>query len=204
MNVWLIYDSMTRLAVLLLLAALSLPPMAALGKCVSDSPIDYNDVDAVLITTRYRALDGYLSGYTTTKSATIADSRFWALFWNDGNQPTRYAQFSIPKSVGTYELSASLQDAVAILKMDRFYNLAPQRERGTDQTYSAITVRRCAVVTRLIQSNAQLSENDPIPMYRDAATSKLFDDLWNLISTAKKKQVSPIPERFELQLIFDQ
>ena len=92
----------------------------ALGECISGRPIDYNDVDAILLTTRYRALDGYLSGYGTADNTTVQGSRFWALFWDlnggEPEYPARYSQFSIPGSIGTYELSISLKDARAILR----------------------------------------------------------------------------------------
>ena len=120
-------------------------PAPTFGKCVSGQPIDYNDVGAVLITTRYRALDGYLSGYGTAENTTVEGSRFWALFWNldvaEPEHPTRYSQFSIPDSIGTYELSTSLKDAIAILRQDRFFELAPKQNHTTDQTYSACKTR---------------------------------------------------------------
>lgn len=186
------------LAVVILSAVLSTPSLA-FAKCASGQPIDYNDVDAVLLTTRYRALDGYLSGYGTAENTAIEGSRFWVLFWNEGGaeSPTRYSQFSIPGSIGTYELSASMQDAVAILRRDRFFELAPRRDRATDQTYSVITVRRCSVITRIIVVNHD-SE------YQDAGTAKVFRDFWSLITDSKKKKVSNDPAQFKLVLIFDQ
>ena len=87
----------------LILSAILATPSLAVARCVSGQPIAYNDVDAVLFTTRYRALDGYLSGYLSSENTGIEGSRFWVLFWMEGDltSPARYSQFSLPGSIGT-------------------------------------------------------------------------------------------------------
>lgn len=178
---------------------LSIAPATVAAKCESGTPIDYDDVDAVLLTTRYRALDGFRSHHIQPGSATIEASTFWVLFWKQSGIrfPTQYSQFTLPGSIGTYELSASLEDAVALLRRNRFFELAPREKDATDQTYSVLTVRRCAVVTRIIVANGDRE-------YQDAATAKLFGEFWKLIGDARKKKLSDEPEDFHLTLIFDQ
>lgn len=190
---------MCRIFAVGFLCVLCLVPAVAAAKCVSGQPVDYNDVDAVLFTTRYRVLDGALgSGFEHADASTIEGSRFWALFWNDGREVVaRYSQFTLPGSIGTYDLAASLGEAVAILQGDRFFELAPQIDSTTDRTYSVITVRRCWVITRIIMANDDDENQDP-------ATAKLFRDFWKLIENAKKKKISNDPMPFTLKLLFDQ
>ena len=63
----------------------------------------------------------------------------------------------------------------------------------TEETFSVLTVLRCAVVTRTIMANN--------PKFEDAATAKSFADVDAMISASVKTKVSPVASDFkELRL----
>jgi hypothetical protein len=182
-------------AVMASLATLTWPTVA-LAKCVTGTAIDYNDIDAVLYTVRYRAMEGGREGLNGYRPDQIAGSSLWA-FWAPWGDTGEYAQFSLPGQVGTYWISTKLKDVVKLLRNDRFYELSPPFDNQIDGTHSVLTVRRCSVVTRVIISNGDATFADP-------ATRKVFADVLQLIERAKKDRMSDTPILFEQKLLFDQ
>jgi hypothetical protein len=178
-------------------------PGLAFGKCVSDRPVDYTDIDAVLYAVGYRTIDGDwkdADGYQPQRPADyqptdMADSNFWT-FWGLDRSYGEYSQFSLKGQIGDFNLSANLHDIVKLLRRDRFYELSSPLDEITDTSYSVLTVRRCSVVTRIMVQNIDISR-------ADAQTRKLFSDLQNLIKNSKKEQTSAAPLPFALQGTFD-
>jgi hypothetical protein len=178
-------------------------PPAAFAQCVSMKPIDYSDIDAVLYTVGYRAIDGAWKGSDGYQPQRPADyqpdeiraSNLWA-FWKLSDDPGRYSQYSLQERTGYFRLLAPLGDVIKILRRDRFYELSPPLDEITDTSYSVLTVRRCSIVTRIMIPNADDSR-------ADAATRKLFADFLRLINNTQKQRLSSDPQNFDQTLLFD-
>jgi hypothetical protein len=171
-------------------------PANGFAKCVTGTPINYDDVDAVLYTVRYSTVQGSRQGLNGYRPEQLAQSSLWALWGLDGDTG-EYAQFSLPGEVGTFHISATLKDVVKVLRDDGFYELSAPLANVLDGTHSVLTVRRCSVVKRIMISNGDLS-------FTDSATHKLFDGLLQLIANSKKDKMSDTPAVFEYKLLVDQ
>jgi len=186
-------------SLLSLVAALTLAiiPVTAEATCGTDKPMSYNDIDSILVTNDYRISDAYRD--QTHAAEDLASSTYWLLFWEPGGVrfPTNYSQYTLKGSVGTYHVSATLADARDILKRDGFFNLSPENYviRVTEQTFSVLTVLRCAVVTRVIMDNN--------PEFQDAPTAKIFADFSRLIASSKKAKISDLATDFKQLRLFD-
>jgi hypothetical protein len=169
----------------------------------------YADVDAVMLT--QNGCDGTIqdADVATLKSpqsphgwlvSTFECSTFWVLFWNNGrdNVPTTYSQYNLRDATGTFTLLATIDDARALLRKDRFYDLYPRGLMITDTARAVMSVRRCAVVTRISVYHMREASAE-----QDAATLKLFHDFRALVINAAKKRTSSSPSDFELTGLFD-
>jgi hypothetical protein len=190
-----------------LLAALI--PSVAKAKCGTGNQPSYDDIDAVMFTQNGCNSTIQDANVATLKSpyvpqgwfaSTFVCSTFWVLFWNNGreNVPTTYSQYDLRESAGTFTISATLDDARTLLRKDRFYELYPSSRTITDTARAVISVKRCAVVTRISVYNVPGSPED-----QDAATLTLFDDLRALVSGAAKSPISSSPKDFGLTGLFD-
>ena len=125
------------------------------------------------------------------------DSAYWVLFRETGPAkfPTEYAQFNLKGSVGTYNISATLADARAILRRDDFFSLTPPGDYITDTAQAVLSVQRCAVITK-IRIFAGVGNAEP-------AAAKLFSDLASLVRLSAKTRISSTPKVFEGKGLFD-
>ncbi len=130
--------------------------------------------------------------------STFDCSTFWVFLWNNGrnNIATSYSQYNLKNSVGLFSLSATLEDARALLRKDHFYELSPGNLIITDTAWAVLSVKRCGVVTRISAYNVQGVE-------QDLPTLSLFDDLRALVAGAKKDRLSTTPRDFEETGLFD-
>jgi hypothetical protein len=175
---------------LIALALFMLSPSVSFAKCGTGNQPGYDDITAVMLTSRYRASDGYRARWDGIKA--LRDSTYWAFFWDAS--PTRYSQYNLVGGIGSYELSIKLSDAVRILQNNAFFELS-NRELGSDGPQLVLSVLRCSTVTRLIVYDD--------PLKQDAAVAKLFDDFAALIETSPKVQTSVVPAGFKETLLFD-
>jgi hypothetical protein len=191
----------------LLLAAVA--PVAADSKCGTGNAPSYDDIDAVMFTqngcksTIQDADAAALKSQQFPKGLSVSTfecSTFWALFWNNGrnNVPTTYSQYNLKHAVGMFNLSATLEDARVVLRKDRFYDLYPSSLIVTDAARAVLSVKRCAVITRISAFNEQASA-----VSQDGPTLRLFDDFRALISGATKMRTENYPKDFEQTLLFD-
>jgi hypothetical protein len=125
------------------------------------------------------------------------ESAYWVLFWQTGPAkfPTEYAQFNLKGSVGTYHISASLSDAISILRADKFFGLSPPGGHITDTAQAVLPVQRCAVVTRI---RIFTGAGNPEPQ-----TAKLFSDLATLVKASAMTKISSTPKVFVENALFD-
>jgi hypothetical protein len=174
-----------------------LAPATAAARCGTGQPLNYDDIESALVTNDYRISDAYRD--QTHPAEDLASSTYWLFFWETGPArfPTQYSQYTLKGSVGTYQLSATLADARDILKRDDYFSLSPQNYviAVTEQTFSVLTILRCAVVTRLIMDNN--------PQFQEAATAKIFRDFDNLIASSRLTKVSNAPTDFKSLRLFD-
>jgi hypothetical protein len=78
------------------------------------------------------------------------------------------------------------------------FELYPSSRTITDTARAVMSVKRCAVVTRISVYNMPES-----PEEQDAATLKLFDDLRALVNNAAKRLIAYSPKDFGLTGLFD-
>ncbi len=200
---------MTARAALAWVLLLAMVPVAVDSKCGTGNAPNYSDIDAVMFT--QNGCKGTIqdADLATLKSPQFPQGRFvsafdcstfWALFWNNGrdNVPTTYSQYNLKNAVGLFDLSTSLDDARALLKKDRFYDLYPSNLMITDTARAVLSVKRCGVITRISVFNIQETGGG-----QDAPTLRLFDGFRALIAGAAKKRVSSTPKDFEQTLLFD-
>jgi hypothetical protein len=130
--------------------------------------------------------------------STFDCSTFWVLFWwsEPARFPATYSQYNLKDTVGTYHLSATLADATELLKSDDFFALSPTDMIVTDTARAVLSVRRCAVVTRVSIYNAPLSG-------QDAQTLRLFSDLRALVMRARAARISSSPQDFDENGLFN-
>jgi hypothetical protein len=188
---------------------LAVAPVAVDSKCGTGNVPSYSDINAVMFTqngckgTIQDADLALLNSPQFPRGRFVSAfdcSTFWALFWNNGrdNVPTTYSQYNLKNAVGLFDLSASLADARALLRKDRFYDLYPRNLMITDTARAVLSVRRCGVITRISAFNTQESGG-----VQDAPTFRLFDAFRALITGADKTRVSSAPKDFEQTLLFD-
>lgn len=172
----------------------------AAARCGSDSQIAYDDVAAVMI--EQNGCGGTIHDPSLVtpipEVSTFRCSTFWVLFRGKSGPatfPTVYSQFNLKGEVGTFNLSTTLSEVKGILRSDRFYDLAPPDYMITDAARTIVSVKRCAVVTRIKLYNS-------LPDYLDPNTLKLVTDIEHLILTAKRSQTSKSASIFELTGLF--
>jgi hypothetical protein len=112
-----------------------------------------------------------------------------------GGFPTEYSQYNLKDSIGTFQLSATLADARSILRNDNFFALSPSDGEITDTAESVLTVKRCAVITRIRIFNG--------PGNTEPDTAALFRHLGNLVKQSPRTKVSDVPKGFVETGIFD-
>jgi hypothetical protein len=184
-------------------------PVAASAKCGTGNPLSYDDIDAVMFTQngcKGRIQDADVSTLRSPAFpqgwfvSTFDCSTFWVFFWNNGlnNVATSYSQYNLKNSVGLFDLSATLDDARALLRKDHFYELNPGNLIITDTAWAVLSVKRCGVLTRISAYNVR-----GLLVEQDLPTLSLFDDLRSLIAGAKKNRVSTAPRDFEETGLFD-
>lgn len=157
------------------------------AKCGSGAPPEYGDIQAVMF--KQNGCGGTIQPPSVK---TFGCSRFWAFFWLDF--PTQYSQYNLEGAKGTYHLSATLGDVRATLQADDFFSLSPPDIGMLDVSESVISVRRCAVITRIRIFNTTNAE---------PAAARLFGDVRRLIERAAMTRVAADPHDFEETLLFD-
>lgn len=180
------------IAVTLALAFLAaFSPVAADSKCGTGNAPSYTDITAVML----KRGQGYWTAYKGYRAKTFDSSAFWAVLWNWAPEiPNTYSQYDLDYQVGTYKLQATLEQAIAVLRRDRFFGISAPEVIVTDTAQEVLSVRRCRVITRVLMYD--WGDEDP-------ATVKLFADLRGLITKSRKVKVSSRPRDFAEVLLFD-
>jgi hypothetical protein len=173
-----------------------LAPIDGLATCGTGHPPSYDDIEAIMVTQNDQ--QAAMTTPLPFTVSTFARSSYWAFFWETGPArfPTVYSQFSLRGMVGTYHLSVRLADATGVLKQHDFFNLSPEEHLITDTPKLVLSVKRCAVITRIGMYN-------PPPDDEDGQTKALFEDLQHLVAGAKATKISDKPKAFEETLLFD-
>jgi hypothetical protein len=168
----------------------------AAATCGTGNPLSYDDVSAVLV-----QQDGCGVGRSPTAADRFFCSAFWTLFANDaavesGPKPPGevvYTQYNLRDAVGTYRLTATLDQARAILKKRDFFDLSPA-DMGPNTSVVTITVKRCAVVTRVRASLVTETES---------RMAGLLIDIMSLIEASGKAKISEKPADFDYDIFWD-
>jgi hypothetical protein len=182
-------------------------PAAVFSKCGTGNPPSYNDITAIMFTqngcknTIQDADAATLRSQQFPKgwsASTFDCSTFWVLFWwsEPARFPATYSQYNLKDAVGTYHLSATLANATELLRSDDFFALSPSDMIVTDTARSVLSVRRCAVVTRISIYNT------PSP-WQDVQTLRLFSDLRALVMRSRATRISSSPRDFDENGLFD-
>jgi hypothetical protein len=203
------FKTVAARAALACVLSAALTPVAAYSRCGTGNVPSYSDVDAIMFTQ-----NGCKGTIQDANVATLRNpqfprgwfvsafdcSTFWVLFWNNGrdNVPTTYSQYNLKNAVGLFDLSATPDDARALLEKDHFCDLNPHSLAITDTARAVLSVRRCGVITRISAFNTQGSGE-----MQDAPTLRLFDGFRALIAAASKKRISSAPKDFAQTLLFD-
>lgn len=175
---------------------LALAPTCAIATCGTGNPISYDDINTVALGQngcRNTILESVPKKYRAT---TFDCSSYWALIWDLDPVPFQgtYSQFTLQDSIGTFQLRITLASVRDILRRNHFFSLSPPSVLVADTAVSVLTVRRCAVITRILMYNS--------PFDQEPATLKVFQGLRNLINEAEKKRTSAQPTPFN-ELQFD-
>ena len=171
-------------------------PMTAAANCGTGQPLNYDDISAVLI-----QRDGCGIVRSSVPVEQFGCSRFWALFSNSsavdaGAKPeasAMYSQYNLRGSVGTYRLRSTLEEARAILRKGNFFALSPV-DSGPDTGEATLTVKRCAVVTRI---RASLMPETESPV------SGVLVAIIGLVEGAAKTRLSALPIGFDYDIFFE-
>jgi hypothetical protein len=171
-------------------------PSLAAAKCGTGNPLSYDDISAV----RFQH-DGCGVGRSTGPEQQLLCSSFWALFSNAsavdaGAKPVSeaiYSQYNLAASVGTYRLSATLADVRKVLRKESFFELSPV-DVGPDTGEATLTVKRCAVVTKIRASLMPEAEGP---------TVRVLTDIMALIQDASKSRISASPMGFSYDIFFE-
>jgi len=169
----------------------AIAPLCVSAKCVSGQQPDYDDISAVLF--ERNGCGPYIHD-----PADCACPSYWMYVtkWGsrDWGTPQReirqYSQFTVPGQIGTYTFDVRFKDLEAILEKHRFFDLSPPYRIMSDQTDTVLTVKRCAVVTRLM-----IYGKGPD---MDTETASLFADLDAFVEKTPKTRTSDKPERFNM------
>lgn len=162
---------------------------SASAVCKDGAVPDYNDVDAVLFS-RHGCIGWYAHG---SFDAELRCSAYW-LFASTLDGTATYSQYTLKGERGTYRLSLSLADIRQLLRKNDFFGLTGEPARlGTfmgDVREAVVTVRRCAVVTKLFMI--------PIPntLGFDDKINALFIGFDGLVKRSKKSKMSKNPSPF--------
>ena len=181
------------------LLALSLFPSVASATCGTGNPSSYDDITAVMLTGEpYGHFIRRCSGTSPcfNNPTTLAGSWFWALFGSAPDyQTTTFTDYDLKRSIGTFQLGATLSDALAVLRRYDFFSLSPH-DSNPDVGLQVLSVKRCAVVTTIPLYDTGPEDQDP-------ATLRLFNDLDTLIAGAKRVKISGKPQRFNDIFLFN-
>jgi hypothetical protein len=185
-----------RIIGLFLALTLSLGTIAS-AKCGSGLPLNYDDISAVMF-----SQSGCRSTLGRKTIASFECSSFYAFFWAGGRPQgwttpviSEYVQNNLPGATGTYNLSLSISRVRNVLRKDSFFTISPPDLTALDTAESVLSVRRCAVLTKVNIFDSRDAG--------DVASRKLFDDMRALIKGAAKKLVSRKPKIFDLTGAFD-
>ena len=130
------------------------------------------------------------------KPTTLEGSWFWALFGSAPNyQTTTFTDYDLKGSIGTFQLGATLNDALVVLRRNNFFSLSPH-DSNPDVGLQVLSVKRCAVITTIPLYDT--GPEDP-----DHATRRLFDDFDALIAGAERVKISDKPQRFDDIFLFN-
>ncbi|HET9392343.1 MAG TPA: hypothetical protein VFO29_02290 [Candidatus Rubrimentiphilum sp.] len=192
-----------RIASLALTLAFSIGA-AASAKCGSGLPPDYRDIQAVMFNQNGCGSTLHPLRRNAMTVSRFDCSSFYAVVWElsgpNGKQMqllNDYVQYDLDGQIGTYKIEVSLSSVQELLRKDRFFGVAPMDLMPTDSSQAVISVKRCAVVTRVMIYNTNL------PDLIDPAAAKLFQDLRRMIEKAPKRFVSRTPRPFMQKLLFD-
>jgi len=169
---------------------LAVSPAIAQAKCESGSSPDYNDIEAVML-----KQDGCGGTQPPNPPTTFDCSTFYAVFWDSHSMELArtYFQYNLPGAVGTYNIGASLKQVQEVLREDDFFALSPPEVGVTDTTKSVLSVKRCAVITRIVIENG----------LEEPAVRRLFSDLRMVIEHSSKTKISATVTDFKETLLFD-
>jgi hypothetical protein len=168
----------------------------AVAKCGTGNPPSYDDITAVLF-----QQDGCGIGRSAETVNEFLCSGFWALFSDEaavdgGAKPhdaAIYSQYNLARSVGTFRLNSTLSEARDILRKGNFFALSPV-DVGRDTGEATLTVKRCAVVTRI---RASLMPETEGPVIR------VLTGIMALIQDSQKSEISSKPTGFAYDLFFE-
>jgi hypothetical protein len=171
------------------------------AKCGSGPSPDYDDITAVMF-----QQDGCGGTLHPPRSdwmhvSTFECSTFYAVVWTDQGPKgpisllKDYVQYDLRGATGTYHLGLDISRVRSLLLEDSFFSISPPDMMVTDTAKSVISVKRCAVVTRIALYNQ--------PSLEEPAAAKLFRDFRTLIKNAPKTLVSRKPAKFLETGLFD-
>jgi hypothetical protein len=176
------------------LAALTTGP--ATSKCGTGNPPSYDDITGIQFE-RYDNCSQFAPKDVQQKCWSYS---FFVSNWDHyQNEVREYEQFSPPSQAGDYTLNVTADDVIAILKQYKFFDLNPANIVETDVGYTVLTVKHCAVVTRI----ALPPEQSPGAFMRvgganfDHATQALFDALDAFAKNGGKTLRSRKPQHTE-------
>lgn len=170
------------------LIAFAFNPVAVFAKCENGVSPSYDDILAIQFQRQ---------GCGQNSQPTISCSSYsmYVSNWDPSQQQVaEYSQFTLPSAVGKYKLNVTGADVIAILKDHNFLQLNPPNIAETDVGYSVLTVKHCAVITRI----SLPPENAAGPFMRiggglDHATTDLFEALDSFVQGAPKSLLSKKP-----------
>ena len=167
----------------------ALLPSLAIAKCENGAPQSYDDIRGI----RFERWDCSSPPATNHKCSRYV--MFVSNWENVQHQVAEYSQFNVGQT-GRYELSVNAKQLISILQRYNFFELNPPSLFATDTPYSVLTVKRCAIVTRLAMPAALLSGD----LKMDAsyyATLDLFKAIDDFVQKAHKTMRSPKPDEEE-------
>jgi|HubBroStandDraft_4_1064222.scaffolds.fasta_scaffold367323_1 hypothetical protein len=170
----------------LMLVGAVLLAVPAVARCENGAPPSYDDIRAI----KFEHWD--CASPPATNRACLRYVMFVSNWERDQDQVAEYSQFNVG-AVGHYELSVDAKALISILQRYDFFELSPPNVLVTDTPYSALTVKRCAVVTRIAMPAAIL----PATLKMSAsyyATMGLLGTLDEFVREAHKRLLSPKPD----------
>jgi hypothetical protein len=171
---------------------------AASAKCGTGT-IDYADIEAVLLA--QNGCGATIGSFTQAAPQwrlvkNFGCSTYWAFFWETGPARTsEYSQYDLSGETGTYRLSVTIAEVRDILRKDSFYSLSPRDIYRTDTAQWVISVKRCAVITRVRIFTG--------PNNSEPTAGALLQDLSDLVQKSSKVRLSEPPKAFVQSGVFD-